>query len=102
MFIHDQISRQAANKNNNMLRNALFQTGQKIQRETLKAMRDLEVNPTHQTLLTLVEKRGQLEGYVKTRKSVAPTVAVDVALNQQTGIINKAKHAIESFLSSPE
>lgn len=102
MFIHEQMSRQATNKNNNMLRNALYQTGQKIQRETLKAMRDLEVNPTHQTLITLVEKRGELEGYVKTRKSLTPTIAGDVALNQQTGIINNAKQAIELFLSSPE
>ena len=102
MSIHVQLSRQATSKNNNMLRNALYQTGQKLQRETLKAMRDLEVNPTHQTLLTLVEKRGPLEGYAKTRKSAAPTVAVDMALNQQTGVINKAKQAIESFLSSPE
>ena len=99
MCIHDHISRQATSKNNNMLRNALYQTGQKIERETLKAMRDLQTNPTHQTLLTLVEKRGQLEGYVETRKSVAPSVAVDVALDQQRGIINKAKQAIESFLS---
>ena len=102
MFIQEQMSRQATNKNNNMLRNALFQIGQKIQRETLKAMRDLEVNPTHQTLITLVEKRGELEGYVKTRKSLTPTIAGDVALNQQTGIINNAKQAIELFLSSPE
>lgn len=98
MFTHDQIYRQANNKNNTLLRNALYQTGQKIQRETLKALRNFEVTPTHQTLIVLVEKRGQLEGYIKTRKSLAPSIAVDVALNQQTGVINKAQKAIESFL----
>ncbi len=102
MLIHDHISRQATNRNNTMLRNALFQTGQKIQRETMKAMRELEVNPSHQTLITLVEKRGQLEGYVKTRKSLAPSIAGDVALNQQKGVLYKAQQAIDLFLKTPE
>ena len=102
MLIHDHISRQATNRNNTMLRNALFQTGQKIQRETIKAMRELEVNPSHQTLITLVEKRGQLEGYVKTRKSLAPSIAGDVALNQQKGVIYKAQQAIDLFLKTSE
>ena len=62
-------------------------------------MREMERKPSTEAFAALVDKRGQLAGYVHSRQSVTPNIAADVALNSQSGLLTKAQKHIEQYLA---
>lgn len=87
-----------ASREKGVIRHKLFSVGQKFERELHSAIRKMEREPSLEAFAALVDKRGQLSGYVYSRQSVTPTIAADVALNAQSGLLTKAQKLVTEYL----
>lgn len=91
-------NRANASREKGVIRHKLFSVGQKLERELHSAMREMERKPSTEAFVALVDKRGQLAGYVQSRQSVTPTISADVALNAQSGLLAKAQKLVTEYL----
>ena len=95
-------NRANASREKGVIRHKLFSLGQKLERELHRAMREMERKPSAEAFAALVDKRGQLADYVQYRQSMTPTIAADVALNAQSGLLTKAQKHIEQYLAQSQ
>lgn len=89
-----QESRRAVHSNQSQLKNVLYRQGVQIERALRLAMKAFEDECNEQTQSALLIAAGQVQGYVLTRKSLAPIIPTENHVRTLEGLSRKAVASI--------
>jgi hypothetical protein len=78
-----------ANEQATMMRSRLFSEGQVLERAVHSAKKKYDDGQTEELKSRLSFALGKLSGYLTIRQRLSPTIGADVAMNSQSGLLNK-------------